>query len=170
MKKIIILLALSLAFLTSAFGKTPDFTGTWTLDLEKSKDVKTFYPTVKSHTLFIKQDKKHLTIAAEIDAGRAAPDKLDFIYNLDGSETKSEIMIRTPNGPVSVPTVLKAVPLENERLQTEISREQRMGEKTMKWTTVEIWQLSADGKTLTIYRKDDTPRGKMEGEYVFVKK
>jgi hypothetical protein len=31
---------------------------------------------------------------------------------------------------------------------------------------IEDWNLSADGKILTIHRADDTPRGKMEADMV----
>ena len=44
-----------------------------------------------------------------------------------------------------------------------------MPDKTFKEITVEDWELSNDGKTLIIHRTDDTSRGKMQFDMVFVK-
>ena len=35
--------------------------------------------------------------------------------------------------------------------------------------TTEDWHLSSDGKKIAIHRNDDTPRGKVDAEMVFVK-
>lgn len=169
MKKIIYASVLCLVFISAAFAKTPDYNGNWTLDLKQSKNLPSFYTNIKSHKLAITQDEKVLSVAVEIDAGRSESDKINFKYNLDGSETNTETSIRTPEGLIKVPTVLKAVDV-NGKLQITITRRVPMPDgETFTGITIENWELSADGKTLTIHRTDDTPRGKMETEMIFVK-
>lgn len=167
----IIVLALVLLPTSFAYGpvKPANYVGAWTLDMQQSKNLPKFYENVKSHKLFITQDEKHLIVVVEVSLGQGEPDKLNFNYNLDGSESKTETMIRTPNGMVSVPTTLKAVVAGDGKMQITIVREITMPDKTFKGVTVEDWSLSADGKTLTIHRADDTPRGKMQADMVFVK-
>ena len=150
-------------------AKTASYAGNWTLDFKQSKNLPPFYSNVKSHKLAITQSEKTLNVAVEIDAADDNPLKLNFVYNLDGSETKTESSIKTPDGIKSVPTTLKAETSENGNLKITISREITMPGGAFKGVTVENWELSADGKTLTIHRADHTPRGKMEADMVFVK-
>jgi hypothetical protein len=70
---------------------------------------------------------------------------------------------------MKVPATLKASDAGDGKLQITISRIIPMGESTFKSITVEDWSLSTDGKTLTINRTDESPRGKMESVMVFVK-
>ncbi len=154
-----------------AFGATApaNYAGNWTLDKKQSKNLPGFYENVQSHKLSITQDEKHLNVAVEVNIGQKEPDKLNFVYNLDGSESKTETMIRTPDGLIHVPTTLKATVNADGRLQITITRTIKMRDQTFDAITVEDWVLSADGKTLSIHRTDDTPRGKMEADMVFVK-
>lgn len=163
------LLAASIAF--GAAAKPADYTGAWTLDMKQSKNLPPFYSNVQSHKLNVTQDEKHLRVAVEIGNGGAEPFKTEFVYNLDGTETKTETQMRTPNGPRNVPTTLKAEVVEGGGLHLIITRE-RPGRDggMMKLASVEDWRLGADGKTLNIHRSDETPRGeKFESDMVFVK-
>lgn len=169
MKKLILIAIIMLSALTFVFAKPADYAGNWSLDKEKSKDLPFFYDNVKSHKLAITQDEKTLHVAVEINDGRPALVKMGFVYNLDGTESKAESKIRTPDGERSVPTTLKAETAENGELKITISREITMPDGTFKGITVENWKLSADGKTLTIHRTDDNPRGKLEFDMIFVK-
>ena len=165
-------LAAALAITSLAFGgwtKTANYAGTWTLDMKQSKDLPRYYDRVKSHKLIVTQDEKHLNVAVEVDIGQPEPDKFNFLYNLDGDESKTETMIRTPDGPKAVPTTLQAAVAEDGKLRITIRREIQMPDRTLKGVTTEDWELSADAKTLTIHRTDDTPRGKMQSEMIFVK-
>ncbi|HEY0427436.1 MAG TPA: hypothetical protein VGC76_06485 [Pyrinomonadaceae bacterium] len=169
MKSLIFIAGLILMSFTFAFAKPANYSGTWTLDFKQSKNLPPFYANVKSHKLSITQNEKTLNVAVEVDAGQGAPDNLSFVYNLDGSETKTETGIRTPGGMKSVPTTLKAETAGNGNLKITITREITMPDGAFKGVTIENWELSADGKTLTIHRTDEMPRGKMEADMVFVK-
>lgn len=164
-------LAIVLLITSFAFGaaKPADYAGNWSLDMKQSKNLPPYYSNVKSHKLFIEQDEKRLKIAVEVDAERGEPDRINLTYNLDGSEVKTETGIRTQNGLIQVPTTLKAAAGEDGKLQITITREIPLPDKIFKGVTVEDWELSSDGKTLTIPRTDDTPRGKMQADMVFVK-
>lgn len=169
MKKLILAIILMAASFAFAANKPANYAGNWTLDFKQSKNLPKFYENVKSHKLFITQDEKLLNVAVEVNLGQETADKLGFVYNLDGTESKTEVKIRTQNGPLNVPATLKALVRDDGKLQITISREIPMGDMPFKGITVEDWQLSADGKTLTIHREDETPRGKMQADMVFVK-
>lgn len=166
-------LAAALAAVSLAFGggakPAANYAGAWTLDKQQSKGLPPYYDRVKSHRLVVTQDEQHLNVAVEVDTGQPEPDRLNFVYNLDGTETKTETMIRTPEGRVNVPTTLKATVGEAGKIQITITRDLQMPGKVFKGVTVEDWELSADGKTLTIHRADDTPRGKMQADMVFLR-
>ncbi len=165
------------AFLLAAAGafglsaKPADYSGAWSLDMKQSKNLPPFYSNVQSHKLDIKQDEKHLRVAVEISDGGAEPFRANFDYNLDGTETKTETRMRTPDGTRNIPTTLKAEVTEGGGLHITITRERPTRDgSTMKLPTVEDWHLSADGKTLNIRRSDETPRGeRVESEMVFVR-
>lgn len=162
------LLAASLAF--GAAAKPANYSGAWSLDMKQSKNLPPFYANVQSHKLNVTQDEKHLRVAVEVGDGGAEPFKTSFDYNLDGTETKTETQMRTPNGTRAVPTTLKAEVVEGGGLHLTITRERATRDGgVMKMLTTEDWHLSADGKTLNLHRTDDTRNGKMESDMVFVK-
>lgn len=169
MKTLLLAVALSISALASGVTKPADYAGTWTLDKNQSKNLPRYYERIQSHKLIITQDERHLNIAVEIGLGQNEPDKMSFNYNLDGSETKTETSIRGPGGLLSVPTVLKAIVKESGGLAITITRDITMPDRRFKAVTTEDWQLSADGKTLTIHKADDTARGKMESDMIFLK-
>lgn len=169
MKKLLLAIVLLATSFVFAATNPANYGGAWSLDLKQSKNLPKFYENVKSHKIVITQDEKLLNVAVEIQLGQNEPDKLNFAYQLDGTETKTEAKIRTQNGPMTVPATLKAVVKDDGKLQITISREIPLGDTTFKGITVEDWQLSPDGKTLNIHREDDTPRGKMQADLVFVK-
>lgn len=169
MKTIVLVIAMLMASFAFGAAKPANYAGSWTLAMKQSKNLPKYYAEVKSHQLNIRQDDKHLDVAVEIGHPQGEPDKINFMYNLDGSETKTETKIRTQNGLVSVPTILKATVGDNGTLHITIAREIPMGDQTFKGVSVEDWVLSADQKTLTIHRADETPRGKMEADMIFLK-
>lgn len=169
MKNLVFIVALTLLSFTFAFAEPGNYAGNWTLDFKQSKNLPPFYANVKSHKLVITQSEKALNVAVEIDAADDDPLKLSFVYDLGGAETKTESNIKTPDGIKSVPTTLKAEAAANGNLKITISRRIAAPNGAFTGVTVENWELSADGKTLTIHRADETPRGRMEADMIFVK-
>ncbi|MFL6247849.1 MAG: hypothetical protein ACJ74H_17630 [Thermoanaerobaculia bacterium] len=145
-----------------------DFSGQWSLDKTQSKDLPPFYEEVKAHSLKITQDEKELVVAVEITSDAHEPLHIDFKYRLDGQPTKTESQIRTPDGPMSVPTILTAKPQDDGTLAITIERElPSRGGETMKGSTVEKWRLQPDGKTLIIDRVDEMRRGTTTSTLIF---
>jgi FtsP/CotA-like multicopper oxidase with cupredoxin domain len=162
--------ALVTATFANALAKPANYSGAWTLDMKQSQNLPSYYSHVQSHKLSITQDDKQLRVAVEISDTEREPFRVDFVYSLDGAETKTETQMRTPAGMRSVPTVLKAVASEDGALRITITREMQTPDgRALKAVTTEDWRLSPDAKTLTIHRADDTPRGKTESDMVFIK-
>jgi hypothetical protein len=157
----------STALFAAAAAKPANYAGKWTLDQTRSHNLPRYYTRIKSQTLNVAQDASTLDVAVELAMGDPAPDKLDFHYKLDGTETKGESMIRTPSGPVKTPVTLKASVAASGALAITIDRD--LPNQGGHVTTNEAWELSADGKTLTVTRNDVTPMGAHESELVFVK-
>lgn len=184
MKRIMFAAAACCLFAFAAFAqKAPDFSGTWNLDVSKSKlDERA---RIESLTLSVTQTDKDIKIdskTARTPRPEGAPGSMgggrgmgrgggfgmgdvSESYTLDGKETK--ISVEGPNGPM--PVVLRAE-AEGGKLQLTSSRtfSGQMGEMTA--TKKEVWALSDDGKTLTIVRENSTPRGTSSSTLVFNKK
>ncbi|HEX8170283.1 MAG TPA: hypothetical protein VF824_07075 [Thermoanaerobaculia bacterium] len=152
-----------------AAAAPPDYSGHWTLSKEQSANLPNFYDQVKTHELNVTQSAAALEVKVTVTSDSHDPDHFDFHYKLDGTPTPTETQIRTPNGPVSVPTVLAAAPDANGELVITIERELTMRGNSMKATTVEHWKLSADGKTLTIARTDNRGGQTMSSTMVFLR-
>jgi hypothetical protein len=170
MKRLLFAAALVAASFATAAAKPASYAGAWTLDMKQSKNLPPYYSHVESHKLSITQDDKQLRVAVEISDTQAGPFRANFVYQLDGAETKTETPVRTPAVTRAVPTTLKAVAAEDGTLRITITREITMPDgATIKAVLTEDWRLSPDAKTLTIHRTDDSPRGKTESDMVFVK-
>jgi hypothetical protein len=169
MIKISLIFGLILMFLAIPGAKATSYAGVWALDMQQSKNLPRYYENVKSHKLTITQDDKLLNVAVEISRGQTGSDNLTFVYNLDGSESRTETPIRTQDGMIKVPTTLKAVVLDDGKLEITITRDVPIQGQNFKGISIEDWALSANGKVLTIHRADDTPRGKMEADMLFVR-
>lgn len=169
MKKTAAVLLLLLA-LPMLADKPANYAGRWSLDKARSANLPPRYEQVTSHELTITQNDKELAVTVRITVPDRAPDPMELRYQLDGTPTKTETLIRTPAGPSNVPTVLQAKPAAGGGLVITIERElpSRDGQP-FKGTTVETWHLDADGKTLTIDRADEMPRGRMESKLVFTR-
>jgi len=181
MKKNLILAAMSLlvfAFAVSA-QKSTDFSGTWNLDLAKSKLSDREKASIESQTLTITQTATDLTVAtatkrtpppADAPAGgppggrgmgMGSPDG-STTYKLDGKEVKSEMT--TPMG--SMPMSLKAK-LDGGKLEITRTMTTPMGDRT----STEKWSLGADGTTLSIEsQRPNRDGGTDTTTKVFVKK
>jgi hypothetical protein len=189
MKKVLFITAFVCLLAVSAFAqKKADFSGSWTLDVSKSKlDERA---RIESMTLNVAQTDKDIKVET---ATKRTPPPADMqggggqgngqgggmrrgggfgggdgttTYTLDGKETSMEA--DSPMG--KVPVKLKANLESDGKLKLNSSRTitTQMGEISI--TTKESWSLSDDGKTLTVKRDMETPRGTNSSEMVFTKK
>jgi hypothetical protein len=69
-----------------------------------------------------------------------------------------------------VPTKLTAAVREDGGVHITIARTIAMGGSPIEAVTTEDWSLVADGKELRVHRVDDTPRGTIDAQMVFVKR
>ena len=94
-------------------------------------------------------------------------------YALDGKETVVQLESREggdgqppfPGGTITLKANLK----KNGKLELQSSRriETPEGERTI--TTKDVWELSDNGKTLTVNRSFETPRGSEEVKLIFTR-
>jgi len=183
MRKLLFLAAAVCLFSVAAFAqdKKSDYSGTWTLDVSKSKLGER--SRIESMTMTVVQTATELAVTAETkrpappgdapQGGRLGGGGMGgfgggdgkTVYSLAGKETKVEI--DGPNG--KMPQALKAT-AEAGKLQLSKSTTFNgpMGEVNI--TTKENWELSADGNTLTVNREQTTPRGTNSTTMVFAKK
>ncbi len=183
-----------LLFLTAAVGlfsiaaiaqdRKADFSGTWTLDVGKSKlderaRIESMTMTVTQTDKDIKVDSKTVRAARPEGAapggtgggggmgrgGGFGSGDASTTYSLDGKETKTEQ--DSPMG--KVPVTFKAK-LDAGKLNLSSSRTVTTPNGEMTSTTKEDWSISEDSKTLTVAREQTTPRGTSASTMVFVKK
>ncbi len=145
-----------------------NFAGDWKLDKEKSELGER--SRLKSITISVAQSETELTVdrKAELEeeggqgngGGRgmvrgasAGP----VTYNLEGKETRAD-------GDAKLKAKVKDKKLELTQIR---SFEGPVGSVSI--TTVETWELSDEGKTLTISTKRETPRGDRNSKMVFIK-
>jgi hypothetical protein len=157
------------AMLLSPFVHAADYNGTWLLDKEKSSGLPPLYQRVKSHTLVTTRTPRLLNVQVEVDIGLPEKDRINLAYPLDGSVANTQTKIRMQQGLVDVPTTLQATADAQGGMHIAVSRTVTMGGQQTVSDGTEDWRLSPDGKTLTIHRIDNTPRGRMEFDMVFLR-
>ena len=194
MKNLAILFAFVCLFAigATAQSKKADFSGEWTLDASKSKLGER--SRIEAMTLKVTQTEKELKV--ETTTKRPAPPQGEMaggngntgampapagggmrggmrggfgggdgttVYSLEGKETSTE-------GAMGGQATLKAKVEKDSRLN--LSRTQTIdspnGQATI--SVKETWELSADGKTLTVKRDVESPRGTTSTEMVFTRK
>ena len=186
MKKTIFLAAFVCLLAISAFAqdKKADFSGSWTLDVSKSKlDERA---RIESMTMTVTQTDKDIKV--ETATKRLPPPEGmsngqggggggmrrgggmggdgTTVYTLDGKETSIEVESQMGKMPVK----LKADLEKDGKLKLSSSRTFNTPNGEMTATTKEAWMLSEDGKTLTVKRDSESPRGTNSSEMVFTKK
>ena len=177
------MIALTLAFCMSAVGvyaQKADFSGKWTLDVAKSKLGER--NNIETQTLTVTQTANDIKIDTATKrtppAGGGAPGGGGggggmmgrggdgaATYMLDGKDAKSEIA--GPGGamvPVTTNGKIDAGKLVLSRTTTF-----NRPEGAITSTSKETWELSADGKTLTVNTERTSPRGTDTTIKVFVK-
>ena len=163
MKKILFVAAALCLFSMAAFAQKANYAGTWTLDVSKSKLNERM--RIESMTLTVAQTDKDLSVTtvtkraappADAPAGRGGGMGRGFggdgttVWVLDGKGAKFEI--DSPMG--KVPVALKAA-ADGGKLNLTRTVTTQMGDMTTK----ETWELSPDGKTLTINREQPSRGG-----------
>ncbi len=181
MKRNLLLVAAIFAFAAAASAQdgtaaatVPNFGGSWTLDVGKSKlggrnniegQVVTAIQTATTIKVDTATKRTPPPAGAQGGPGRGpggmpGGGDMPATYTL-GKETKT-----TQEGPMgSVPVTLNAK-IDGGKLY--LTRSATMGEMTL--TTKEVWELSTDGSTLTINTDRTTPRGNESTTRVFTKK
>lgn len=161
----LLLLSLSLA----AHAANAPYAGTWVFDVPASRDVpEPLTAGLKDWRLDVQQSAAELTIGTRIvreDGEITATHK----HKLDGTLTTMETTARTPNGLVKVPLKSTAKVDANGAINITSEGELPGGDGVMKTTRRDRLELSADGKTLTVHRKDSMPNGEFEFALVFRK-
>lgn len=169
MKKYVLLLNLVFLFSLNAFAQNPNFSAEWMLDKEKSKLDERLSASIESQSLKVEQGDKNIkvTVTTKSSGNQGGVDigGGTNTYPLDGKEFNSET--ETQIGRVFL-TFKGEIKDGKLHLQSVRKFNTPNGEVTL--MTKEVWDLSADGKTLTIKRESEAQRGKVSSELVFTKK
>ena len=156
-------LALSLLLAFTAAAAQPDYTGTWRLDKDASKDLPQRYRDgVAEWTLGVSRDASTFSVDVAIAPKDDSMPRVNnkFVHKLDGTESDVEVMVRTPEGPQKVMAKSKLTVLDSGELDI-VTTDGRM-------KSSEHWKL--DGDVLRVQRTDETPRGPMSFELAFRRK
>jgi hypothetical protein len=164
-----LVLAFSVAVTVTAAPKTVDYSGKWTLDRAASKSLPRMYDKVSAHKIDVAQTSTTFTVAVDITRSEGAPVQQTFDFDLTGKSTQTETTVHTPDGDRKIPMTLKGAVREDGRIEVTEEREMRGPEGPINATTYELWDVSADGKTLTVHRRDTMPRGTFEYDMVFTR-
>jgi hypothetical protein len=165
-----LLAGLALALSARSSAPAVDYSGHWTLDAARSRNLPGFYAQVRSHRLDITQDAARLDVAVTIDAGGPQPDRMELPYALDGHPVETQTFIRMRSGPVAVPTTLRARVDDAGAVHITITRRIPAPDGTVVTAEgTEDWQLSPDGKTLTVHRVERSPMGGFESDMAFAR-
>ena len=146
------LLALALAVPALATAQTPNFTGKWVQDMDKSDPAPQGRGPAGPQTLTLTQTAADLTIERETPNG-----VMKTVYKLDGSPS---VNAGGRGGEITSKTVW-----EGSKLVTKYSR--TMGENTME--VVETRSLEADGTLLLVTAMKGGPMGDTTRKSVFKK-
>lgn len=152
----------------AAQNKTPDFGGKWKLDMSKSELGER--SRVESMDMTVEQTAASLSVERTPKfagggegmgggMGRGMMGGGKMTYDLSGKETKVEGSMGNAMLKAEKAADGKLLLTQNRNLETQ------MGSFSLK--TVETWELSADGKTLTINSSTETPRGNRTQKMVF---
>ena len=183
MRKLLCALTLmsALVFALAVHAAAPaNFAGTWTLDKSKSQGLSGRMQNAESVSWVITQTEKEITIEEKVTGGNppaggpgGAPGGQGRgmgggfggprTFNLDGSETSGEM----GRGKF----VRKATLSSDGKTLDLTSKTTFQGQdgNEVTSTTTEKLSLSGDGKTLTVSRHSESPRGNQDSTLVFNK-
>lgn len=187
MKKIVFLLSIVCLFALSAFAQSsPNFAGEWTLDKSKSKLDERMAASIESQTMKVEQTDKEIKSTVDtkrvegaggppgggqggppgggMGGGRGGFGGGPATYSLDGKEVVTER--ETPNGMKF--TTKTTAKIEGGKLEV-VSKS--VGPDGTERTSKQTWELSGDGKTLTVKRTQPSrDGGETTTESVYTKK
>jgi hypothetical protein len=189
MKKTFFLTAIVCLLAVSAFAqKKADFSGTWTLDASKSKlderariESMTMTVTQTDKDIKVETATKRLPLPESMNQGGGngqgggqgrGMGRGGFggdgtnTYTLDGKETTVDVETQMGKMPVKLKAELEA----GSKLKLSSVRTVNTPNGEFSITNKETWTLSDDGKTLTVKRDTESPRGTNSSEMVFTKK
>ncbi len=148
---------LALTISTAAQG-LPNFTGTWTLDAAKSD----FGPMPPPESVVMVIDHKEPTVKVTTTQKNQMGDSSnDSTYTTDGKENVNKM--RGPAGDQDVKSTTK---WNGKTLATSRTIEAQ----GMSISIDDSWELSPDGKALTVSRQLKTPQGDFSTKLVLNKK
>lgn len=145
-------------FSSESFAAKPDFSGTWTLNEEKSEIGEVRFRA--SATLDVKQDKTSLTVSRTRTGRDGQEITRETVYNLDGTETVSEGERRKTVSKTKWSEDGKSLVIHSKSSWT------REGE-TFEFEVTETWILGDDGKTLSINSDSSSSRGEFSLKLVY---
>lgn len=170
-----------LAGVLSASAAAPaSFAGTWALDKAKSEGLPPNAAAIESLTLTVTQDAQQLTVDSKATMGSQAdaaggPGQgrgrgmglypQNSSYKLDGTETTAD----NPGGRGGTTTFKATWKDGGKTLELKRVSKFSFQGNDVTITNTEDWTLSADGKTLTIKRTSESPRGTQSSTLVFNK-
>jgi hypothetical protein len=166
-KRLTLAATLLLAASTMLAAGPANYAGAWSLSKSESRNLPKNYDIVKSAHLKVAQDQTTFSIGVTIDAEGRPEYKQDFAYPLDGSVKQTESTVRTPDGPLQVPTTLAAAVMNDGALELTETRTISRDGVASSFGSTEVWKLSEDGKVLTVHRTDHRPQGIQEYDMVF---
>lgn len=146
------LLTLTALLATAAFAK-PNFAGDWKMNAAKSEFGQ--FPAPSSMTQKITHEDPALKVATKMATDNGDFD-MEASYTTDGKESTNQF------GPNQMKSVLK---WDGDILTAETKG--RFGDND--FTLTDKWELSADGKTLTIRRHWASAMGEMDQKIVLDK-
>ena len=198
MRKLLFALGLTsaLVFALAAHAAAPNFAGTWTLDKSKSQGLNQRLQNAESVTWNVTQTEKEITIDEKV-AGGGGPGGPPSggapaaggppaggapgggqgggrgmgggmgggprTFNLDGSETTGEM----GRGKFARKATLSSDGKTLE-LVSKVTFQNQEGNEIVTTSTDKL-SLSADGKSLTVVRHSESPRGAQDSTLVFNK-
>lgn len=181
MKKNFVASAIAIVFaltLTASAQKAPaDFSGKWTLDMSKSKVSDNEKAAIESQTLTVTQtaaDFKVETATKRIAPAGAPAGGGDGAGRMGAGVASStfpfgkETTVEQTRGQMTIP-VTYGSKWDGSKLVTWSSMTGNGPNGEFKSSTKETWELGADGKTLTVARENNGPRGAMSSTRVYTK-
>jgi hypothetical protein len=176
----------ALVFALAAHAAAPNFAGTWTLDKSKSQGLNQRLQNAESVAWNITQTEKDITLEEKVTGGSVpngggtgAPPAGGQgggqgrggmmggggprTFNLDGSETTGEM---------GRGKFVRKATLSSDGKTLELSSKmtfQTPDGNEVTTTSTDKLTLSADGKSLTVVRHSETPRGPQDSTLVFNK-
>ena len=187
----------ALVFALAAHAAAPNFAGTWTLDKSKSQGLNQRWQNAESVTWNVTQTDKEITIEEKVTGGggpgggpggppsggapaagapppgggqgggmgggRGMGGGGPRTFNLDGSETTGEM----GRGKFARKATLSSDGKTLELVSKLTFQNQDGNEVTT--TSTDKLSLSADGKSLTVVRHSESPRGPQDSTLVFNK-